>query len=204
MYSSSRNPLLTNLQSYRIWMTSKIQINFRFRRYWWFCLINFWNFFSIYVFEVSESIFDIPTELPCLGDLENPGQLPVQEILMILSYTFLKIFQYLCFRIQYEVKHLQEALEGNWVSLYLMGTPANLKFLQYSCFRGRGHRHFWYFLSYRQFTRKSWSKLSGTAEVHESSDDCILSNFWNFFSIYVFEVMRILRWHSYWASPCLM
>ena len=39
------------------------------------------KFFSIYVFEVKEFIFDIPTELPCSGDLENPGQLPVQEVL---------------------------------------------------------------------------------------------------------------------------
>ena len=38
------------------------------------CLMNFHNFFSIYVFEVKESIADIPTELPCSGDLENPGQ----------------------------------------------------------------------------------------------------------------------------------
>ena len=29
----------------------------------------------------EESIFDIPTEQPCFGDLENPGQLPVQEVL---------------------------------------------------------------------------------------------------------------------------
>ena len=66
--------------------------------YWWFCLMNFWNFFSIYVFEVKESIAGIPTELPCLGDLENLGQLSVQEVLMILSYEFLKLLQYLCFR----------------------------------------------------------------------------------------------------------
>ena len=39
------------------------------------------NLFEIYVFEVKESISDIPTELPCSGDLENPGQLPVQEVL---------------------------------------------------------------------------------------------------------------------------
>ena len=39
------------------------------------------NIFEIYVFEVKESISDIPIELPCLGDLENPGQLPVQEVL---------------------------------------------------------------------------------------------------------------------------
>ena len=30
---------------------------------------------------VKEFIADIPTELPCLGDLVNPGQFPVQEVL---------------------------------------------------------------------------------------------------------------------------
>ena len=49
-------------------------------------------------FEVKESIAGIPTELPCLGDLENSGQLPAQEVLMILSYEFLEFLQYLCFR----------------------------------------------------------------------------------------------------------
>ena len=43
--------------------------------------MDFHNFFSIYVFEVKESIADIPNELLCSGDLENPGQLPVQEVL---------------------------------------------------------------------------------------------------------------------------
>ena len=43
--------------------------------------MDFHNFFSIYVFKVKESIADIPSELLCLGDLENPGQLPVQEVL---------------------------------------------------------------------------------------------------------------------------
>ena len=36
--------------------------------------------FLHYVFEVRESFADIPTELPCLGDLENSGHLPVQEV----------------------------------------------------------------------------------------------------------------------------
>ena len=35
----------------------------------------------MYVFEIKESIADIPTELPNLGNLENPGQLPVQQVL---------------------------------------------------------------------------------------------------------------------------
>ena len=30
---------------------------------------------------VKESIADISTELTCLGDLENPGRLPVQQVL---------------------------------------------------------------------------------------------------------------------------
>ena len=38
------------------------------------------NLSEIYVFEVKKSISGIPTELPCLGDLENPGQLSVQEV----------------------------------------------------------------------------------------------------------------------------
>ena len=43
--------------------------------------MDFHNFLTIYVFEVKESIADIPTKLACLGDLENLGQLPVQEVL---------------------------------------------------------------------------------------------------------------------------
>ena len=43
--------------------------------------MNFRNFFTIYVFEGEEFISDIPTELPCFGDLGNLGQLSVQEVL---------------------------------------------------------------------------------------------------------------------------
>ena len=43
--------------------------------------MDFHNFFSIRVFKVKESIADIPSELLCLSDLENPGQLPVKEVL---------------------------------------------------------------------------------------------------------------------------
>ena len=59
--------------------------------------MDFPNFFSIYVFEVKEFIADIPTELLCLSDLENQGQLPVQEVLMILSCDFSQFLQYTCF-----------------------------------------------------------------------------------------------------------
>ena len=98
MFLRSRNPLPTFLLSYHVQVTLKIKVNFRFKRYWWFCLVNFHNFFSIHVFEVKESIADIPTQLPCLGDLENQGQLPVQEVLMIFVlwiFTISSVFMFL-------------------------------------------------------------------------------------------------------------
>ena len=81
MFLRSRNSLPTFLPSYHVRVTLKIKVNFRFKRYWWFCLVNFHNFSSIHVFEVKKSIADIPTELPCSGDLKNLGQLPVPEVL---------------------------------------------------------------------------------------------------------------------------
>ena len=37
--------------------------------------------FSHYVFEVRESIADISTELPCLGNIENIGRYPIEDVL---------------------------------------------------------------------------------------------------------------------------
>ena len=47
---------------------------------------------AIYVFEVRESFTDIPFELSCLGDFENSGQLPVQEVFEITFIRWLKMF----------------------------------------------------------------------------------------------------------------
>ena len=59
--------------------------------------MDFHNFSTVYVYKVKESIADIPTELPCLSDLENPSQLPVREVLMILLYKFFQFSHYSCF-----------------------------------------------------------------------------------------------------------
>ena len=59
--------------------------------------MDFHNFYSVYVYKVKESIADIPIKLPCLSDLQNPSQLPVREVLMSLSYRFLKFLDYSCF-----------------------------------------------------------------------------------------------------------
>ena len=70
-------------------------------RYWWLCLIFFWNFFTIYVFKVKVSNADIPSELPGLSDLEIPGQLPVQEVLrgtddcVLWIFTISSVFMFL-------------------------------------------------------------------------------------------------------------
>ena len=65
------------------------------------CLIHFLNFLTIHVFGVKESIADISTELPCLGDLENPGRLPVQHVLggtgdcVLSSFEISSLFMFL-------------------------------------------------------------------------------------------------------------
>ena len=81
MFSKPRNPLLTFLLSYQVWVISKIQVNFRFERYWWFCLIFFWNFHTNHAFEVRESIACWYSYRATIFDLENPGRLPVQHVL---------------------------------------------------------------------------------------------------------------------------
>ena len=65
------------------------------------CLIDFWNFLTIHVFGVKESIADISTELPCLGDLENRSRLPVQHVLggtgdcVLSSFEISSLFMFL-------------------------------------------------------------------------------------------------------------
>ena len=54
---------------------------------------RFLFFLTIHVFGVKESIADISTELPCLGDLENPGRLPVQHVFGGTGDCVLSIFE---------------------------------------------------------------------------------------------------------------
>ena len=59
--------------------------------------MDFHNIDTVHVFKVEESIADMFTDLPCLRNLENLSKLPVREVLMILSYEFLKFSHYSCF-----------------------------------------------------------------------------------------------------------
>ena len=96
MVLRSGNPLLIFLQSYHVWVTSNVQVDFRFNTYSE-VLVNvsyrFWKLFHYSCFEVRESIADISTELLCLGDLENLRSTSVRfkgdsKVLMIVSYGF--------------------------------------------------------------------------------------------------------------------
>ena len=59
---------------------------------------------TIHVFGVKESIADISTELPCLGDLENPGRLPVQHVLGGTGDCVLSSFEISSLFIVFEVR----------------------------------------------------------------------------------------------------
>ena len=140
------------------------------RRYWWLCLIDFHNFFIIYVFEYKESISDIPTELPCSCELENLGQLPVQEVLwgtddcVLLIFTISSVFMFsrsrnpfLIFLLSYHVR-MTSKIQVNfrfrrywWFCLIIF-----LKFSHYSRFWGQGI-HCWYFYRATMF---GWPRKS--------------------------------------------
>ena len=85
-FSRSRNLFFVVSQSYNVQLTSKIQLNFRFRTtgtpgYCRLGLMDFSNFFIPYVFDVNKSVFRSFTLPLGSGNLGNPSQLPVLEVL---------------------------------------------------------------------------------------------------------------------------
>ena len=218
MFSRSRNPLLTFLLSYHVWVTSKIQVNFRYRRYskvliilsyefskflQYSCFRVSWNllltfllsyhvpvtlkiqvnfryrsrryskvlivlsyeflkFLSIHVFEVQKYIADIPTKLPCSGYLENPGELPVQEVLKGTDDSVLWIFE---------------------ISSVFMFSRSRIPLLTF-------------LLSYHI---RMTSKIQINFRYRRYWWFCLM-DFWNFSTIYVFEVMECHCWYSYLAT----
>ena len=84
-FSRSMNPFLAVLQSYNDRVTSQIQLNFRFYRSSMVLMIvscRFSKFLSFLTFfEVEESIFRGYPKLLCSGNLKNPDQLSVSQVL---------------------------------------------------------------------------------------------------------------------------
>ena len=155
------------------------------RRYWWLCLKNFWNFFTIYVFEVKESISDIPSELPCSDDFENLGQLPVQEVLrgtgdcVLWNFTISQLFMFLksrnlflIFLLSYHVRVISKIQVNfrfkRFSEVLMILSYGFSQFFQYLCFRGQGI-HCWhcYWATMFGWPRKSKS-TSGSGGTDKS------------------------------------
>ena len=93
------------------------------QEYWWLSLMDFGSFFVSYVFEVKESIFGSFTKIPCLCDLENPGQLPVLQVLEGTDDWVLWIF--VIFSIFY-VFEIKQSIFGSSTELPCSGDIKNL------------------------------------------------------------------------------
>ena len=163
-----------------------------------------WLYDNFHVFEGKKSIFDIITELPCLGDLENPGQRPVQEVLESTDDCVVSIFEisslfmfsrsgnsFLIFLLSYNVwvtSEIQVNLRyRRYLKVLMIVSYEFLKCFHYSCFRGQGI-HLWYSYWATMFgwPRKSKS-TSGTGGIQRYWWLCLI-DFRNVFTIYVFEV----------------
>ena len=142
MSSKSRNTTLTFLLSYHVWVTSKIQVNFRFERYWWYCHINCWNFQITHVSEVRESIADISTELPCLSYFENLGQLPVHGYLKGTDNCILWDFHNFFTLYVFEVKESTADILTELRCLSDLDNPSQFRFERYWWFCLMNFRNF--------------------------------------------------------------
>ena len=171
-------------------------------RFCYSVLKKIWIYGSLNVFEGEKSIFDIISELPCLSDLENPGQLPVQEVLEGTDDCVWWIFEisspfmfsragnpFLIFLLSYHVP-VTSKIQVNfryrrYLKILLIVSYKFLKFSHYSCFRGRGI-HFWYCSLATMFgcPRKSRS-TSGTG----GTDDSVLWIF-EISSVFMFSRSR--------------
>ena len=169
--------------------------------------MDFHNFHTIYVLKVKESTADILTELPCLSDLENPSQLPIWKVLMILSYELLKFSDYSCFRGQgihcwyfyratlFELPRKSGPTSGSRVPqrYWFILSDGFSQFLHYLCFRGQ-EIHSWH--SYWA-TMFEWPRKSKSTSGLRSTDDFVLWIF-EIFTLFVFQ--RIHCWYFYRAT----
>ena len=84
--------------------------------------MDFRNFFISYIFKVNESISRSFTKLPESGDLENPGQLPVSEVLV--GYCRLGLMDFRNFFIPY-VFDVKDSVFRSFTLLFCSGDLDN-------------------------------------------------------------------------------
>ena len=196
MFSRSRNPLLTFLLSYHVWVTSKIQVNFRYRRYSKVLIIlsyKLLKFLQYSCFRGQAIHCWYSYWATVFGWPRKSRSTSGQKVLVIVSYEFLKFLQYSCFKVK-------ESTADNYTELTCSGYLINpgqllvqryskvlmilsykfLKFLQYSCFRGQ-EIHCWY--SYWA-TMFGWPQKSRSTSGSGGTDDSVL---------WIFEICLLFR-----------
>ena len=101
MFLRSRSLLPTFLLNYHVWVTSKIQVNFRFNRYSNVLMIVSHRFSQFLLFSMSKNPFLTLLvsyhvwEIPKIQ--VNFWFKRISEVLIILSYEFLKFLHNSCF-----------------------------------------------------------------------------------------------------------
>ena len=225
MFSRSRNPLLTFPLSFHVWVTSKIQVNFRFKRFdlrgKLLMIVSYGisQFLNYLCFEVKEInpllIFLLSYHVPVTSKIQvNFGFKRFSEVLMILSYEFSQFLNYLCFQDQgIHCWHSYWATMFVWPrkSKSTSGSRGTLRYLLMIVSYG-----FSQFLQYLyMFSRSSYSLLAILPSYHVWMTSKISANpgtggtlrywwlclidFHNFFTSLCFWDQGIHCWHSYEA-----
>ena len=152
--------------------------------------MDFRNFFIPNVFEVKESIFRSFTKLPCSGDLENPDQLPVLQVLKGTDDWVLWIFEISSFstfsrsrnpfsavsqsyRVRVTSKIQINFRFHRYSRVLMIGSYGFLKFLHFLHFRGQGI-HFSQFHKATMFEYLENPGQLPVSQVLEGTDDRVL------------------------------
>ena len=138
MFSKSRNPLLIFLLSYHVWVTSKIQVNFQFDRYWWFCFngvclnpdksesILFGTHHCLRTFPAIPPFKISGTEIKLSDNITSLGIIMDSKLLFNAHVTALCKACYFHFR---SIRHIRRSLtdesilKGNFLLLLHIRTP---------------------------------------------------------------------------------
>ena len=185
-------------------------------RYWWLSVIDSHSFFDTYVFEVEESISDIPSELQCLSSLKNPGQTPVQEDLrgtytddfVLWIFTISSVFMFsrswnpfLTLLLGHHVCVTSKIkVNFRFTRYWWFGLMIFLKFPNYSCIWGQGiHSDIPTKLSYSgdleiqvNFLFKRFSKVLTIVSYR-------FSQYLQYWPI-CFQGRQNICWHFYWTT----
>ena len=202
MFSRSRNPLLAFLLSYHVWVTSKIQLNFRYRRYSKVLMILSYKFLKFLQYSCFRgqgihcwhsywaTMFAWPRKSRSTSGTGGTDD----SVLWIFEISSIFMFSrsrnpLLAFLLSYHVwvtSKIQLNFRYRRYSKVLMILSYKfLKFLQYSCFRGQ-EIHCWH--SYWA-TMFGWLRKSRSTSGTGGTDDSVLWIF-EISSIFMFSRSR--------------